>query len=127
MAGVSIGSRVKAARLAKGLKQGELAAKIGIKQASLSEIEHGHTRQPAGDTLLKIAKVLETSPNWLQTGHGSPVLPTETTPDESEAIALFRALNDAYKAAWLAAGRTLLDQQLPSKPVKTRPYPATVK
>jgi len=124
---MTIGARVRAARLAKGLKQGELAGRIGIKQASLSEIEHGHTKQPAGDTLLKIAKALETSPNWLQTGHGSPVLPVETTPDESEAIAIFRELNEAYKGAWLAAGRSLLDQQKPAKSNKAKPYPATVK
>lgn len=124
---MSIGKRIRSLRLTKGFKQGELAKKIGIKQASLSEIEHGHTIQPAGDTLLRIASALEASPHWIQTGKGSPVAPLESTPDESEAVALFRALSDAYKSAWLAAGRSLLEQQPTVKSSKTKPYPATVK
>jgi len=123
---MSIGKRIRSLRLTKGMKQGELAGRIGIKQASLSEIEHGHTAQPAGDTLLKLAVALDTNPHWIQTGRGSPVLPTETTPDESEAIALFRALPDQLRAAWLAAGRSLLAHS-PAKASKTKPFPATVK
>jgi transcriptional regulator with XRE-family HTH domain len=121
----NIGKRIKGIRLSIGMTQKELAARIGIKPPSLSEIESGETKQPAGDTLLKIAAVLNTNPAFIQTGKGSPVAPAETSVDESEVISLYQALPPHLRAAWMASGRALMASAAPKS--KTNPFPTKVK
>jgi transcriptional regulator with XRE-family HTH domain len=66
---MSIGSRIKETRKFRGMSQKDLAAKIGIKQPSLSELETGES---TGTTYLaRIASVLGVNPLWLETGKGS--------------------------------------------------------
>lgn len=65
---MSIGKRIKEARKLRGLSQNELAAKIGIKQPTLSELESGESQ---GTTrLAQLAHALGVSPLWLETGRG---------------------------------------------------------
>lgn len=116
---MGVGKRIRALRKARGLNQGELAGKIGIKQPSLSDIESGATKELMAETLLKIAAALETNPLWLQTGKGSPVLPSDMTPDESEALSIYRGLPEPHRSAWMASGRAMLASAPPSK---SRPY-----
>lgn len=68
------GKRIKAARKHAGLTQVELSKAIDIKQSSLSHLENTafcstHTTQ--------IAKACKVDPNWLATGEGEMLLPTE--------------------------------------------------
>ncbi|MBI3789942.1 MAG: helix-turn-helix transcriptional regulator [Gemmatimonadetes bacterium] len=49
---------LKAARLAAGLSQEELAAKAGTRQATISKMERGETRRVDLDLLERIADVL---------------------------------------------------------------------
>ena len=58
----SIGLRLKEARLAKNLKQEELAERIGAKYRSISTWENG-TAKPDCLTILRICEVLSISPN----------------------------------------------------------------
>jgi transcriptional regulator with XRE-family HTH domain len=62
------GKRIAAEREAQGLKQGDLAKLAGISQGSLSELEGGQSKQPAGDTLMRLSKALRVHPNWVITG-----------------------------------------------------------
>lgn len=66
--GMSIGSRIKEARRAAKLTQKELAKKVGMAQASLSELETGESQ---GTTLIaSFAAALGVSALWLETGRG---------------------------------------------------------
>lgn len=76
----TLGDRVREERELKGLSQQQLATAAGIKQSSLSEIETGETKSPAGDTLIALAAHLGVRPEYLQTGKlpkdfGRPVDP----------------------------------------------------
>lgn len=66
--GMSIGTRIREARKLREMTQKELAAKIGIKQSTLSELETGES---AGTTYLaRIAAVLRVNALWLEAGKG---------------------------------------------------------
>jgi len=62
--GIDIGMNIKRARLAKGLKQKELAEKLDMTIAALSNFELG-IRKPGINTLISIAKVLDISASEL--------------------------------------------------------------
>lgn len=56
-----IGSKIRAARKKAGLKQKELAKKIGVTESRISQYENGSQR-PRVDTIQKIAEGLNISP-----------------------------------------------------------------
>lgn len=60
----TIGERIAQVRKNKGLTQLELAEKIGIKRALLSDYEIGRTRI-FGEMVIRIALALQVSPNRL--------------------------------------------------------------
>jgi HTH-type transcriptional regulator, cell division transcriptional repressor len=118
---MTIGSRVRALRTAKGMKQGELAKAIGIKQPSLNQIEKNVTKSVKASTLMRLAKVLDANAHWLETGQGSPTAPIEAKPADSEVLAIWQKLTPTNKAAWIASGRAMLEQQ-DDAPSPTRPF-----
>ena len=61
--------RLKRARKKAGLTQAQLADLVGIKQASISEIERGLTRHSGH--VIKIAQVCGVEPIWLAHGTGA--------------------------------------------------------
>ena len=65
----SIGSRIKAARLAKGLTQTEFAEALGIVQGFLSSIEGGKKR-PSDTLLIALCHHYRINEEWLFTGSG---------------------------------------------------------
>lgn len=52
-----MGEKLKAARQAAGLTQGELAEKVGVSQRDISRWENGH-REPGVLTVKKMAQAL---------------------------------------------------------------------
>ena len=52
-----MGEKLKAARQAAGLTQGQLAEKVGCQQRDISRWENGH-REPVASTLKKLALAL---------------------------------------------------------------------
>ena len=62
-----LGENIQIIRKHRGMKQQELANKIGINMQSLSKIERG-VNYPTFDTLEKIMDVLEVTPNELLSG-----------------------------------------------------------
>lgn len=64
----SIGDRVKQVRLERGMRQGELARKVGISQATLSQLESNGSQSTA--YVAKLAAVLGVSALWLSDGKG---------------------------------------------------------
>jgi transcriptional regulator with XRE-family HTH domain len=96
----TLGSRVKKARETKGLKQHDLADRAGVSVGFLSEIENNH-RNPSGKVLLKIASVLGTTMDYLQTGHSAP-----TPARERNVVSIPPALADAAEQAGLSYAAT---------------------
>lgn len=72
--GMSIGARIREARKHAKLTQGQLASRVGVTQATISELETGES---AGTTLLAtFASVLGVNALWLETGKG-PARPSD--------------------------------------------------
>ncbi|KAF0138383.1 MAG: SOS-response transcriptional repressor [Rhodospirillaceae bacterium] len=65
---MSIGERVKKLRLERGFSQNVLAEACGCTQSNIANLENGRTGLPR--YIRELAKVLEVSPEWLQTGEG---------------------------------------------------------
>lgn len=80
--GMSIGNRVKQARKAAKMTQIELAAKSGLKQSTISDLEVGKSQGTTN--IASLAAALGVSALWLETGKGgmhagAQEAPTETT------------------------------------------------
>ena len=66
--GMSIGSRVKQARKAAKMTQAELAARTGLNQSTISDLEVGKSH---GTTYVaSLASAMGVSPLWVETGKG---------------------------------------------------------
>ena len=68
-----LGENIQTIRKHRGMKQQELADKIGINMQSLSKIERG-VNYPTFDTLEKIMDVLGVTPNELLSGNGNMLI-----------------------------------------------------
>lgn len=66
---MNIGDRVRRARKHAKLTQDKLGKAVGLKQATISDLEKGDSRSSA--YLAQIAHVCGVDPYWLATGHGS--------------------------------------------------------
>ncbi|SRR5579884_3497083 len=59
-----IASRIREARKAAGLSQGQVARLLGLQRPSVSEMEAGN-RRVSGDEVARLAELFDVSPNWL--------------------------------------------------------------
>ncbi|MBD8540916.1 LexA family transcriptional regulator [Oxalobacteraceae sp. CFBP 8761] len=67
--GMSISARLKQARKDAGMTQGELAARSGLKQSTISDLETGKSQ---GTTYVaSLALAMGVSPLWLEAGKGT--------------------------------------------------------
>lgn len=65
-----LSNRMRTQRKAQGMSQEELAKAAGVSQTTVAQIESG--RNQGSKHLLAIARALNVSPDWLQSGKGSP-------------------------------------------------------
>jgi phage repressor protein C with HTH and peptisase S24 domain len=70
----TLAKRVKFARKFRKLSQDQLAELSGLRQPDISKIERGEILKTTG--LLALARALQCSPNWLDTGDGESGLMT---------------------------------------------------
>lgn len=68
--GMSIGTRIRAARKQAGLTQKQLSERVGMSQPALSELETGESVSTTN--LASIAYILGVNAFWLETGKGEP-------------------------------------------------------
>lgn len=105
--------RIKAARKFAGLKQGELADRVGIKQASISDMETGKTS--SSSYTASIAAACGVDPLWLETGQGDmrtqeSVNPTDTGGNvvplqvHEATVVPFGDIQKVPLISWVAAG-----------------------
>jgi transcriptional regulator with XRE-family HTH domain len=96
------------------IKQGVLANKIGIAQASLSELEKGHSKQPSAEVLLNLADALGLRPRYLLTGTGPAegLSMTELSGTEAQLVMVFRQFpTDHLREAFLLDAYQMLERR----------------
>lgn len=105
---LTIGDRLRFLIEARGYTQVELAAKIGLTQAAISNIVTNSSRKPSAPTLLKLAAALQANPDWIITGEGEPFqMNVIGAKSEQQLLEAFRELDDQAKAALLAAAKAM--------------------
>lgn len=109
-----VGARIKSLRETQGLTQVQLSDACGISQPALSAIERGDTKRPEAETILKIAAVLKTTPQFLIWDHQLP----DVIPATTQAIVdCWNSLDEAQRAQVVAYARGLID----ARPAQARP------
>jgi transcriptional regulator with XRE-family HTH domain len=66
----TIGSRMREARIARGLSQEDLGRVAGVSGFTISKYERGVLKSPLADTLERVALALGVEPAWLLHGAG---------------------------------------------------------
>jgi transcriptional regulator with XRE-family HTH domain len=105
MRATTVGDRVKALRIAHGMKPSELAKRVGISHPSLFNIEAGLTKKLRGDTLAGLCRVLHVPPDVILHGRGANTI--ESVLHESELLAIWRELDNEHREHMLALARAL--------------------
>jgi transcriptional regulator with XRE-family HTH domain len=62
---MSLGERLKLIRERRGLSQNELSRRSGVRQALISELEAGKKTDTTGGALVRLARVLAVSVDYL--------------------------------------------------------------
>ena len=62
---MTTGDRIRQARMAKGMTQEELAAKLGVKFGVISKYETGRVKNLKRETIAALAEILDVKPSWL--------------------------------------------------------------
>lgn len=104
---LSIGQRVQWLLLRKQLTQTATAQRAGITQSALANIM-GDRRKPNSETLLKLAKALDSSPEFIFYGDGPPS--SWATPEDdiqTELLEIFRYLRNAEQQQLMVFARVL--------------------
>lgn len=115
----TIGSRVRALRLAKQLNASELARRVQIAQPSLYNIETNKTKQIKGYVLDALARELNTTTGYILTGADSSQ-DHEASMMLAEIQAIFRTLSPDDKEKLLRDARGLA---LTAKASPVNPFP----
>lgn len=66
-----LGPRIAALRRSKNISQGELAKRLQVSPSAVGMYEQGR-REPSAELLVRLARVLEVSVDYLLTGHPLP-------------------------------------------------------
>lgn len=111
--------RVKGLRRAVGLNQPELAEKIGVTKALISQIEAGAVKEVKMELLFKMAAALSISARFLATGRGSPIPIGEVSIYEGELIEAYRKCPPEVQAQPVSTAKLLSRAETPVPMVKT--------
>lgn len=105
-------NRFKALRKALGLTQAQLARKMGVSQATVSDLESGTTKNPRIRTAIRAARVLKAE-NMKSIVRGED-MPQPKMPDfetETKVWDLLMQLSPDALRMWLAAGEAMRDTE----------------
>lgn len=107
---MTIGDRIRYLREIKEVKQVDLAKRIGLSQAAISNLETDSSRKPSAPTLMKLAAALECNPDWILNGKGDPFTWAPITKEaEVELLKLYKHMTPAARQAILAAARAMMN------------------
>jgi transcriptional regulator with XRE-family HTH domain len=99
------GQRVRRLRKAKGWTQEDLQAEAQLDQSTLSGLENRNA-MPKGDSLVRLARALGTSAEYLITG--AEAAPQELSKEAAQIARDFDALDDRQRAEILLLWRGLI-------------------
>lgn len=85
---ISLGNKIRTLRKARGMRQADLAAAIGMSRSHLAGIEAGHGA-PGREILVALAQFLDVPLDWLAARQGEPVQGSAAAKTEDEALWLF--------------------------------------
>ncbi|EKT7903999.1 TPA: helix-turn-helix transcriptional regulator [Klebsiella pneumoniae] len=112
----SIGERVVSIRKKADLNQRDFAARLGISNGGISQIENGKA-MPGGDFLLRIHQEFGVDITWLLTGVSNHAQVNEVqpmSPEKKELLDAFDGMTPEQRRAILEVGKGLA-QPKPSK------------
>ena len=102
----TVGARIRAARLARGMTQADLAAEVGVSRSAVAQWETERSGQVRGN-LTRIAAVLAVSVEQLLSGRTYTPEPTAENATELALLRLYRACTDDDRAFLLRTATRL--------------------
>ena len=113
---MSLGDRLKQARLARQMTQPELANRSGVPQGTISKIER--TKQESSSFTVQLATALECNPVWLSSGGGDSWLYGVREPHGSyitthgtDVTDLLEKMTPETRRLWVRIGKAMLDEK----------------
>lgn len=101
-----IGTRIRAARIDRGLTQDELAGQVGVSRSAVAQWETGRTGQVTGN-LSRIAGVLEVNVEYLMYGDDKRAVREIRQGDELALLRLYRECDPEDRQMLLRTARRL--------------------
>lgn len=92
---MDIGSKIKAARISKGMTQEELGKHLGVQKSAIAKYENGRVVNIKRSTLKKIADILEIRPSELIFDDQGQFAPGELSAKKREFILRVEKMTDA--------------------------------
>ncbi|MBB2485487.1 helix-turn-helix transcriptional regulator [Mitsuaria sp. WAJ17] len=93
------------------LSQSDAARLSGVSQPTIANLVNHDARQPSATTLLRLARALNTTPQFLLFGEGEPLVEAHArTDDERHLLSQFRKLAIRKRALVLSFVRLLTDR-----------------
>jgi transcriptional regulator with XRE-family HTH domain len=102
----TVGARIRAARLARGMTQADLAEAVGVSRSAVAQWETERSGQVRGN-LTRIANVLSVSVEHLLNGTTAGALVGPENATEHALLRLYRACTDDDKAFLLRTATRL--------------------
>lgn len=114
---MSLGSRLKLARIAKKLTQKQLGALAGVTGSAIGNYENGFSN-PNEDVLIRLMAVLGVDANYLYADDMAAISNARfLSPEEENLITLYRAMNAAGQTALLSTAQTFAGNPALSKDI----------
>lgn len=129
----TVGGRIQAARLAKGLTQEQLGKRIGVTKGAISQWEAGDIKSLKAENLLRLADEVEVSVRWVVQGRDKdgrliPMgRPQHLDPEESDLVETFKLLEPQMRDALISDAHKYLRLSAAQQPNRTNPYPQVPK
>jgi HTH-type transcriptional regulator, competence development regulator len=95
--GKSFGTLLRAMRRSKGMSQRELAGRVGVDFSYISKVENDRLAAPSADTIQRICRELEVSPDELLAHSGK--VPSNLKDMVSGSAAALNFLREAHSMA----------------------------
>lgn len=98
---LTLGERIKVARLRAGVTKSALAKAVGLSPSAVTQWENGDTKALKSASLLAAANVLKVNYDWLATGkgeaRGAPAETISLTPEEIDLIERYRRCDPRWQ------------------------------
>ena len=100
--------RLKELRKALGIKQRELAERLGVKVSLIGNWEIGKQTIPQ-TRIYQICKEYNVRREWLETGEGEMFEPLRFATFEEQIVAMYAELPEHYQRIWLEVAEKLIE------------------